>query len=107
MLDSRGVATKEGGQHTAIANEAGSVPMMLKFWSAVFALVGLAWLALIFSSHAVLIGEQVKEATLHKQLVCTYFSGTRSIRKEYWYSPSDTFGRAACPRWETVRQAPQ
>jgi hypothetical protein len=27
------------------------------------------------------------------------------MEKEYWYSKSDRFGRAACPRWERVRLA--
>ena len=81
--------------------------MILKILSAVLGVAGLAWLALLFSSRAILVGERVEQATLHQQLVCTYFSGSRTIRKEYWYSQSDTFGRAACPRWERVRQAPQ
>jgi len=41
---------------------------------------------------------------LHQQLVCTYFTGSGTMRKEYWYSKSDRFGRAACPRWESVRE---
>ena len=81
--------------------------MIIKVLSVVLGLAGLAWLALLFSSRAILVGERVENATLHQQLVCTYFSGSRMIRKEYWYSPSDTFGRAACPRWERVRPAPQ
>jgi hypothetical protein len=81
--------------------------MILKVLSVILGLVGLAWLALLFSSRAILIGERVERATLHEKLVCTYFSGSHAIRKEYWYSPSDTFGRAACPRWEHVRLAPQ
>lgn len=81
--------------------------MILKILSTVFGIAGLAWLALLFSSRAVLVSERVEKATLHQQLVCTYFSGSRTIRKEYWYSQSDNFGRAACPRWERVRQAPQ
>jgi hypothetical protein len=81
--------------------------MILKILSAVLGVAGLAWLALLFSSRAILVGERVESATLHQRLVCTYFSGSRTIRKEYWYSESDSFGRAACPRWERVRQAPQ
>jgi hypothetical protein len=81
--------------------------MIIKVLSVVLGLAGLAWLALLFSSRAILVGERVEQATLHQQLVCTYFSGSRTIRKEYWYSQSDAFGRAACPRWERVRPAPQ
>jgi hypothetical protein len=81
--------------------------MILKLLSVVLGLAGLAWLALLFSSRAILVSERVEKATLHEQLVCTYFSGTRTLRKEYWYSKSDTFGRAACPRWEHVRLAPE
>ena len=79
--------------------------MIVKVLSVVVGLAALAWLALLFSSRAVLVSEKIEEATLHKKLVCTYFAATRTIRKEYWYSKSDTFGRAACPRWESVRAA--
>ena len=79
--------------------------MVLRLLSVVLGLAGLAWLALLFSSRAVLVSEKVEQATLHKKLVCTYFAGSRMLRKDYWYSESDTFGRAACPRWETVRPA--
>lgn len=79
--------------------------MILRLLSVLLGVALLAWLALLFSSRAVLIGEKVEDAPLHKELVCTYFAGTRTLRKTYWYSKSDTFGRAACPRWETVRPA--
>jgi hypothetical protein len=79
--------------------------VILRILSVLLGLAGLAWLALLFSSRAILVSEQVEEATLHRNLVCTYFAATRTIRKEYWYSKSDTFGRAACPRWEQVRPA--
>jgi hypothetical protein len=62
-------------------------------------------LALLFSSRAILVSERIEDATLHQQLVCTYFNGSGTMTKEYWYSKSDTFGRAACPRLETVREA--
>ena len=59
---------------------------------------------LLFSSRAILVGERVEKATLHERLVCEYFTGTHQLRKEYLYSQNDSFiGRAACPRWETVR----
>jgi hypothetical protein len=77
--------------------------MLLKILSGVLGAAGLAWLALLFSSRAILVGERVEAATLHRQLVCTYFTGSGTMRKEYWYSETDRFGRAACPRWETVR----
>jgi len=80
---------------------------MLKFLSIVLGIAGIAWLALLFSSRAVLVSERVERATLHEKLVCTYFAGTHTIRKEYWYSKSDNFGRAVCPRWESVRLASQ
>jgi len=79
--------------------------VVIKIVSAILGVAGLCWLALLFSSRAILVSERVEEATLHKQLVCTYFTGSGTIKKEYWYSKSDTFGRAACPRWETVRAA--
>ncbi len=79
--------------------------MLLKVVSVVLGVAGLAWLALLFSSRAILVGERVEDATLHRQLVCTYFSGSRTMVKKYWYSPSDRLGRAACPRWERVRLA--
>jgi hypothetical protein len=60
---------------------------------------------LLFSSRAILVGERVEDATLHRQLVCTYFSGSGTLQKKYWYSKSDRLGRAACPRWESVREA--
>ena len=78
---------------------------MLKILSVVLGIAGLAWLALLFSSRAVLVSERVESATLHQKLVCTYFTGTRALRREYWYSKSDRFGRAVCPRWERVRLA--
>jgi len=79
--------------------------LILKFISGILGIIGLCWLALLFSSRAILVSERVEEATLHQQLVCTYFNGSGTMRKEYWYSKSDRFGRAACPRWETVRDA--
>jgi hypothetical protein len=79
--------------------------MILRILSAALGLAGIAWLALLLSSRAILVHEGVEEATLHRNLVCTYFAATRTIRKEYWYSKSDTFGRSACPRWERVRPA--
>jgi len=81
--------------------------MFLKILSVVLGLAGLAWLALLFSSQAILLSERVEKATMHEKLVCTYYAGSRTIRKEYWYSKSDSFGRAACPRWERVRLAPE
>jgi hypothetical protein len=51
------------------------------------------------------VSERIEQATLHEQLVCTYFTGSGTMKKEYWYSKGDRFGRAACPRWETVRDA--
>jgi hypothetical protein len=79
--------------------------MLWKVLSVIMGVAGLAWLALLFSSRAVLVGERVEKATLHERLVCTYFTGSRTMRKEYWYSRSDQFGRAACPRWEHIRPA--
>jgi len=79
--------------------------VVLKILSGILGVAGLCWLALLFSSRAVLVGERIEDATLHRQLVCTYFTGSGTMQKEYWYSQSDRFGRAACPRWETVRQA--
>jgi hypothetical protein len=81
--------------------------MFLKILSVVLGLAGLAWLALLFSSQAILVSERVEKAAMHEKLVCTYYAGSRTIRKEYWYSKSDSFGRAACPRWERVRLAPE
>lgn len=79
--------------------------MVIKVVSAVLGVAGLCWLVLLFSSRAILVSERVEKATLHEQLVCTYFTGSGTLKKEYWYSKSDHFGRAACPRWETVRLA--
>ena len=79
--------------------------MILKIISGILGIIGLCWLALLFSSRAILVSERVEEAPLHQQLVCTYFNGSGTMRKEYWYSKSDRFGRAACPRWGTVRDA--
>ena len=79
--------------------------MVVKILSGILGVAGLCWLALLFSSKAVLVNEQVQDAPLHKQLVCTYFTGSGTMSKTYWYSKSDRFGRAACPRWESVREA--
>ena len=80
--------------------------MTWKLISTLLGIAGLAWLVLVFSSRAILVGERVEKATLHERLVCEYFTGTHRLRKEYLYSQSDAFiGRAACPRWETVRPA--
>ena len=81
--------------------------MILRSLSVLLGLAGLAWLALLFSSRAILVSEKVAEGTFRQKLVCTYFAGSRTIVKEYGYSKSDTFGRAACPRWEQVRPAAQ
>ena len=79
--------------------------MVIKLVSGVLGLAGLAWLALLFSSHAVLVGERIEQHTLHERLVCTYFTGSGTMRKEYLHSESGRIGRAACPRWETVAAA--
>jgi hypothetical protein len=79
--------------------------MLVRILSVVLGIVGLAWLALLFSSRAILVDERVESALLRERLVCTYFTGSRTMEKEYWYSKSDRFGRAACPRWERVRLA--
>jgi hypothetical protein len=79
--------------------------VVIKMVSVILGVAGLCWLALLFSSRAILVSERVEQATLHEQLVCTYFNGSGTTKKEYWYSKSDRFGRAACPRWETVRVA--
>jgi hypothetical protein len=81
--------------------------MLVRIVSGVLGVAGLCWLALLFSSRALLVGERIEQATLHERLVCTYFTGSGTMRKEYWYSKSDRLGRAACPRWETVRAAGQ
>jgi hypothetical protein len=81
----------------------GRLPVVIKIVSGILGVAGLCWLALLFSSRAILVSERVEDATLHQQLVCTYFTGTRTMRKEYWYSKSDQFGRAACPRWQSLR----
>jgi len=81
--------------------------LILKLVSTFLALAGIAWLALVFSSRAILVNEQVVQATLHERLECVYFTGTHTLHKSYWYSRSDTFvGRAACPRWDRVQAAP-
>lgn len=80
--------------------------MVIKVLSGVLGVAGLAWLALLFSSRAILVGERVEQRTFHERLVCTYFSGSGMIRKEYLHTDSGRIGRAACPRWETVPPAP-
>jgi hypothetical protein len=79
--------------------------MIIKLVSGVLGVAGLAWLALLFSSRAILVSERVEQRTVHERLVCTYFTGSGTMRKEYLHTDSGTFGRAACPRWETVRPA--
>ncbi len=79
--------------------------MVLKIVSGVLGVAGLAWLVLLFSSKAILVGERIEERTLYKRLACTYFTGSGTLHKEYVYSESGRFGRAACPRWETVPPA--
>jgi hypothetical protein len=80
--------------------------MVLKIISAVLGVAGLAWLVLLFSSKAILVDERVVERAFYKRLACTYFTGSGTMRKEYFYSETGTIGRAACPRWETVPAAP-
>jgi len=79
--------------------------MVIKLVSGVLGLAGIAWLVLLFSSKAILVGEHIEQRTLHERLVCTYFTGSGTMRKEYLHTEGGTFGRAACPRWETVRPA--
>jgi len=79
--------------------------LILKILSAILGIAGLAWLALLFSSKAILVGERIEQRTLHERLVCTYFSGSGTIRKEYLHTESGRLGRAACPRWESVPPA--
>ena len=80
--------------------------MVLKIISGLLGVAGLAWLALLFSSRAILVDERVVEHAFYKRLECTYFTGSGTMRKEYFYSETGTIGRAACPRWETVPAAP-
>jgi hypothetical protein len=79
--------------------------MVTRIVSGVLGVAGLAWLVLLFSSKGILIGERVEDRTLHRKLVCTYFTGSVNVRKEYLYSETGTIGRAACPRWYTVPAA--
>jgi hypothetical protein len=79
--------------------------MVIKIVSTVLGIAGLAWLVLLFSSKGILVGERVEERTLHRRLVCTYFTGSGNVRKEYLYSETGTIGRAVCPRWYTVPAA--
>ena len=79
--------------------------MVLKILSTILGVAGLAWLVLLFSSQAILVGERVEERGLLEKLVCTYFTGSGTIRKEYLHTESGRIGRAACPRWETVPPA--
>jgi hypothetical protein len=79
--------------------------MVTRIVSGVLGIAGLAWLALLFSSKAILVGERVEERTFHERLVCTYFTGSGTMRKEYLHTESGRLGRAACPRWETVPPA--
>lgn len=84
---------------------AGGQPLVIRILSGVLGVAGLAWLVLLFSSRAILVGERVEQRTFHERLVCTYFSGSGTIRKEYLHTDSGRIGRAACPRWETVSPA--
>lgn len=77
--------------------------MIIRILSIVLGIVLLAWLVLLFSSRAVLVGEEIEPTVFRDRLVCTYFTGSRTMQREYAYSKSDTMGRAACPRWERVR----
>lgn len=79
--------------------------MVIRLVSGILGLAGLAWLALLFSSKAILVGERVEQRTLHERLVCTYFTGSGTMRKEYLHTESGRLGRAACPRWQTVPPA--
>jgi len=79
--------------------------MVIRIVSGVLGTAGLAWLVLLFSSKAILVSERVEERTFHERLVCTYFTGSGTIRKEYLHTESGRLGRAACPRWETVPPA--
>ena len=79
--------------------------MIIKIVSGALGIAGLAWLVLLFSGRAILVGERIEKHTLHQRIVCSYFSGSGTIHKEYLYSESGRFGRAACPRWEDVPPA--
>jgi hypothetical protein len=79
--------------------------MLLKTLSALVGILMLAWLALLFSSRAILVNESIENGALREKLLCSYFTGSHRMVKEYWYSQNDRFGRAACPRWERVRLA--
>jgi hypothetical protein len=79
--------------------------LILKILSTLLGIAGLAWLVLLFSSRAILVSERVEERGLVEKLVCTYFTGSGTMRKEYLHTESGRIGRAACPRWETVPPA--
>jgi hypothetical protein len=101
------LANAATGSILAVAPWRANFTMLLKLLSIVLGITGLAWLALLFSSRALLVTERIEKALLHERLVCVYFSGTRTLRKEFWYSQDDMPGRSACPRWERVRLAPE
>ena len=52
--------------------------MLLKAFSTIVGILMLAWLALLFSSRAILVSERVVESGLREKLVCTYFAGSRN-----------------------------
>lgn len=58
----------------------------------------LAYTGLVFSSHGILIGSDIRQGVLVKHLECRYFTGISTLDKRYLYSETNTIGRAACPR---------
>lgn len=58
------------------------------------------WLALILTTHGLLISStrHLPANASHDALTCSYFTGLSVVKKEYWYSENGVMGRAVCPR---------
>jgi len=75
---------------------------VMALWIKLFvATLALGWLALFFSSSAVLVWSRTIEAENpggQASLSCRYFTGLGFVERSYWHSSGGILGRDACPR---------
>lgn len=83
---------------------------MRKLYIIIGAIVFL-WIILVFSGTKILLSETKVEPgqnyhvedygnlgeSSQASLVCNYFNGRKTLKRVFWYSPNNMFGRDSCP----------
>lgn len=80
---------------------------MKKLGTVVAALIVVSWLALLLSTHGLLVWSvgpiSPKTASGQATLECTFFTGLELVTLGYYYSADGVLGRAICPRLKDFR----